>query len=175
MVYFSSAGTRLENFYYKVKQITDYQEEIDTIKSDITGSTSGSLAVSSSLGILENNITSIIKNFDGYDKFLYFASGSDYTWPKTTTTSPYTLATTGSSLLTNWYGQAVNERQNAEGLLGSASLYDEGNVDRLVNTLPSFIKDDPVNQPYFLFMDMIGQHFDVFWTYTIICRKIILI
>jgi hypothetical protein len=165
-VYFSSAKNRLENFYYKFKQISDFQEEINIIKADITGSTSESVAVGSSLGILESKITNIVKNFDGYDRFLYYSSGSDYTWPKTTTEAPYTLATTGSNLVSNWYGKAVTEIQTPEGILGSASLYDESNPDRLVNTLPAFVKDDPTNSPFFLFVDMVGQHFDVFWTYT---------
>ena len=164
--YFSSATTRLENFYYKTKQITDYQEEINIILSDITGSTSSSLAVSSSLGVLQNNITNIIENFDGYDNFLYYTSGSDYTWPKSNTSPPYVLETTGSTSLINWYGQKITPNSAPTGVLGSASLYDENNSDRLVNTLPSFVKDDPINGPYFLFVDMIGQHFDVFWTYT---------
>jgi hypothetical protein len=165
-VYFSSAQTRLENFYYKVKQITGYQEEIDGIKADITGSTSGSFAVASSLQILENSITNIIKNFDGYDRFLYYTSGSDWTWPKTTSTAPYTLAPTGSSLIQNWYGNVESLEVNAQGIIGSASLYDQDNDDRLKNTLPDFVKDDLTNTPFFLFMDMVGQHFDVFWTYT---------
>ena len=46
-VQFSSAEQRLLNFYYKVGQIEDYNNNINSINA-ITGSTSSSLQVSSS-------------------------------------------------------------------------------------------------------------------------------
>jgi len=163
-IYFSSAQTRLENFYYKVKEIEDFQFEINTVKTNITGSTSESVAVSSSLKLLENKITDIISNLDEYENFLYYTSGSSKTWPKSNSTPPYTLFSTASAEVGAWYGSA-NELSPL-GQLGSASLYDIDNTDRLVNSLPEYVKGNNVNQPFFKFMDMTGQHFDVFWTYT---------
>lgn len=163
-VYFSSAQTRLENFYYKAKEIEDFQSEINTIKLDITGSTSESIVVSSSLKLLEDKITNIIANFDDYEDFLYYTSGSSKTWPKSNTTPPYTLFSTASTDVESWYGTA-NEL-SPSGQLGSASLYDNDNTDRLVNSLPEYVKGNPTNQPFFKFMDMVGQHFDIYWTYT---------
>jgi len=47
----------------------------------------------------------------------------------------------------------------------SASYYDNSNKDLLQNSTPSYIKDDASNQPYLVFLDMIGQHFDNIWIY----------
>ena len=159
-VFFSSAQSRLDNFYIKVKNIEDYNTEI----SDVLDSGADSNSMSSSVAILRNNITNIVKNFDDYERFLYFTSGSDWTWPKSNTTAPYDLESTSSGVVTNWLGNSSLELPS--GILGSASLYDADNLDRLVNSLPNFVKDDSTNTPFFLFMDMVGQHFDVFWTYT---------
>ena len=157
-VYFSSAQSRLENFYYKVKEIEDFQSEIDTVKGLSNSSTSGSQA------LLENKITNIIANFDEYENFLYYNSGSAKTWPKLNTIPPYTLYSTSSIEVSNWYG--TSNELDPLGQLGTASLYDINNTDRLVNSLPEYVKGNPINQSFFTFMDMVGQHFDVLWTYT---------
>ena len=158
-VYFSSAQSRLENFYYKAKEIEDFQSELDVVITlPINTSTSSSRA------ILENKITNIIANLDEYENFLYYTSGSSKTWPKSNSTPPYTLYSTSSAQVRTWYGSA-NELSPL-GQLGTASLYDVDNTDRLVNSLPEYVKGNSVNQPFFKFMDMTGQHFDVFWAYT---------
>ena len=153
-VYFSSAEERVRNFYYKVGLIQTYQEEINELQNlglQDPGSTSTSITS------LESNIQDIIKNFDGYERYQYYFSGSSNIYPKTNSTAPYNLAGTGSVASLAWLeDQATN----------SGSEYDIENPDRLVNTLPSFVKDNTDNAPFFLFMDMIGQHFDNIWTYT---------
>ncbi len=158
-IYFSSAQSRLKNFYYKAKEIEDYQSEIDLVKL-----LPNNTATSASQALLEGKITNIISNFDNYENFLYFTSGSSKTWPKSNNTPPYTLYSTSSGDVISWYGDA-NEISPL-GQLGTASSYDRENTDRLVNSLPEYVKNNSVNTPFFNFMDMAGQHFDVFWTYT---------
>ena len=151
-VYFSSAEERVKNFYYKVKLIETYQNEINTLTSGFTDTT-----ISSSVVLFEKQIKEIIKNLDGYEKYQYYSSGSLDIYPKTNLTAPYNLAGTGSIAALAWLtDQATN----------SGSNYDLENPDRLVNLLPSFVKDNTTNTPFFLFMDMVGQHFDNIWTYT---------
>ena len=48
----------------------------------------------------------------------------------------------------------------------SGSIYDLENDDRLVSSLPNYVKDDTRNSEFLLFMDMIGHHFDNIWVYT---------
>jgi hypothetical protein len=149
-IYFSSAQNRVENFYYKVGLIEEYQNEINEINSlnpsDIT----------SSIILLEKQIENIIKNFDGYEYYQYYSSGSSDIYPKNNSIPPYILASTGSASSLTWLNTQIT----------SGSEYDTENPDRLVNNLPSFVKDDNTNASFFLFMDMIGQHFDNMWVYT---------
>jgi hypothetical protein len=151
---FSSAKTRLENFYYKVDLIEQYSSSISEIETQITGSTSSSIAVSESKATLESRIDNIITNFDGYDYYLYYDSGST-SWPKTTSTPPYKLATTGSSEVLAWYPS----------MLTSASNHDDSNKDLLKYAIPEYLREDPENAPYEVFVDMVAQHYDNIWIY----------
>ena len=157
-VHFSSATQRLENFYYKVTLIEGYQNDINAI----TGSSAPSTQQSQSISSIQADIDRIITNFDGYDYYLYYESGSK-AWPKTNSTKPYTLASTGSAEVTAWYGI---EGLDGTGQLQSASIYDNENQDNLVYSTPEFIREDSDNAGYDLFMEMIGQHFDNLYLYT---------
>ena len=163
-VHFSSAKTRLENFYYKVNLIEQYSSSLALLTTGITGSTSSSLAVSESKATLESRIDNIITNFDGYDYYLYYESSS-FAWPKTNSTKPYTLATTGSTAVLNWYGSVNEASPYFGGQIYSASIYDDGNKDNLVYTIPEYLREDPDNAPYELFVNMVAQHYDNIWIY----------
>jgi len=153
---FSSAKTRLENFYFKVKLIEDINIELGNTLDNITGDTTNTLPYISSKTILTSQIDNIIKNFDGYEYFLYYDSGSNYSWPKSSSKVPYVLYPTGSSEVINW----------VDNITLTASLYDENNNDWLYFTIPEYLKEDSENRQYELFMDMVGQHFDNIWVYT---------
>jgi hypothetical protein len=161
--HFSSAKTRLENFYYKVSLIENYNNELSLLNS-ITGSTSSSLQVSSSKAVLEYNIQDIITNFDGFDYFLYYTSNSS-AWPKQNGEPPYILYSTGSSQVLNWYGSDIINNPYYGGQILSASDYDRENQENLLKTIPEFLRDDPSNSQYELFIEMIAHHFDNIWLY----------
>lgn len=165
-VKFSSALTRLENFYYKAKVIENAQNDLNTYVYSISGPTTSSVSYSSSRASLETTINSTIEGFDGYEYFLYFNSGSNFSWPKSNTTPPYTLYSTGSTEVINWLGSANESLSTYGGVALSASNYDQNNLDRLYNTIPEYLVEDPQNQNYELFIDMIAQHFDNIWLYT---------
>ena len=154
-VFFSSAYQRLYNFREKLYDISSSQAQLDLIYSDITGSTSSSSAVSSSKNILENQIQSIITNFDNYEKYLYYESGS-YTWPKSNSVKPYTLYDVNSVTSTNWYAT-----QSAV-----ASTFDEENQNNLEYAVPGYLRDSSDNDNYIIFVNMVGQLFDEIWIYT---------
>ena len=148
-VNFSSVKSRIENFEYKLQLIESYQE------SAISGSNvSGTNAVSGSKVYYENLINDTITNFDGYEYFLYFTSGSK-SWPKSNTEPPFqNLATTDASAI-SWYDEQTT----------SASLYDELNQDNLFYDIPEYLRNDSQNQQYIDFVEMVGQHFDNIWIY----------
>ena len=149
-VHFSSAQNRLENFYYKVDLIEQYSSSLAILNSTLNSPT----AISESKASLENKINNIITNFDGYDYYLYYSTGS-WPWPKTTTEQPYQLALIGSTSVTNWYNNIID----------SASLYDINNKDNLYYSIPEYLRNDPNNESYELFLSMVGQHFDNIWIY----------
>jgi hypothetical protein len=146
--FFGSVEQRLQNFYSKVKQIEDYNNIITSYTPYVATTSSLALEITSSI----NNINTLISQFDGYEYYLYFESSS-YAWPKTNNILPYTLATTSSA--TTWY--------NAQIL--SSSIYDSNNVNILNTSIPSFVVDDPNNNEYLVFLNMIGQYFDNIWIF----------
>ena len=162
-IYFSSAQQRLLNFIYKVGLIEDYNNDINLIRT-ITGSTSSSVAVTASIQNLQNQITDLIKNFDGYENYLYYTSGT-YAYPKTNSTAPYILQSTGSNEVITWLGSSTEGSNVYGGALLTASLYDEQNQNYLYNTVPKYLREDPINAGYELFISMIGQHFDNLYVY----------
>lgn len=148
-IHFSSAKKRLEIFYNKVKQIEDYNTDINIILA------STSILKNEETASIKLKIDEIAKNFDGFENYMYFESSS-YAWPKTNNVKPYTLLSTSSLVTKNWYNLYT----------GSAELYDENNLDHLYNVIPEYIKFDSANyQPYFNFIDMIGHYFDNIWIY----------
>ena len=141
-IQFSSADERLRNFKYKLDLIESYQTRIDS---------TGSLNVDNSyyVGLVNN----ILKNFDHYDRHLYYESGST-SWPKTNSTKPYINAT----------GPATGSWWNTQ--IGTAILFDQQNPNQLLNTVPTYLREDSNNEPYSVFLNMLGQHFDNLWIYS---------
>jgi hypothetical protein len=157
-VHFSSAQTRIENFVYKVSLIEQYSASISSIQN-VTSSLS-------TITMLENNISQIIENFDNYEYFLYYESGSAETFPKTTAALPYELAKTNSIQFYTWYGSLNELSPYYGGRLLEAYLYDNLNKDQLLKSIPEYLREDVNNHPYELFIDMVAQHFDSIWIYT---------
>jgi hypothetical protein len=147
-IFFSSAKRRLENFYYKIKEIEDYNNDI-TIYTALTSSRPNLI---NDLNTATSSINNIISNFDGYEYYLYFESSST-TWPKTNNSLPYINASTSSAI--SWYNTST----------GSAGDYDNENQNKLTFTVPTFIKDDGNNEPYLTFLDMVGHYFDNIWIF----------
>jgi len=153
-VNFSSAVYRLENFYYKLSQIQSASLQLSASVNIITGSTSASFAVSQSRINLQNYVNDLITNFDEYEYYLYYTSGSK-SWPKTNSTSPFIQAGTGSVV-----GLAFLASQSV-----TASNYDLQNPNNLFYAIPEYLRSDPDNQPFEDFVGMIGNHFDNLWVY----------
>ena len=163
-IHFSSAEERLNTFKYKVEQIEFYDSQSAFITTNQSGK-SNSASTGSSFLVKEKQTNDrlkqeIISSFDPFENYLYYAShsletiGDDIfpasTWPKSTSSKPYTLYSATSSEATTWF----NER------IASASFYDETNVNYLKRTIPLHIQVDPQNSKYLLFVDMIGHFYD---------------
>lgn len=148
---YSSAEERIRNFKYKLDLIESYQSNLDIL----TSATYTGEGITGSREYYENLIKGVINNLDHYERHLYYSNLTS-AWPKSSTTKPFINQSSSTTEATDWY--------NAE--LESAILYDAQNVDILTNTIPTYLREDPANQPYELFIHMIAQHFDNLWLYT---------
>ena len=162
-IHFSSATSRINNFVSKLSDIERYNAQISQQLSLAGSSTSA--AISSTVVNLKKSIESITTNFDNYEYYLYYSSGST-TWPKSNSKQPYSLYSVTSSQAINWLGSEYTlPTSTGLSILYSASFYDATNKDLLANVVPQFISDDANNEPYITFVNMIGQHFDNIWIY----------
>ena len=153
-IHFSSAEQRIQNFYDKVSLIESWSAQIDDAPDG-----SGTY-LSASRAIIEDKISTTIKNFDGFEYWMYYTSESIGSpamkpYPKSTSSKPYTLASTSSGDALSWLSDSLT----------SASIFDAQNQDYLVNTIPSYLSEDSENEPYIKFVEMIGHHFDNLYVY----------
>lgn len=143
-VNFSSVEARLSNFLDKVSLIESSSNQINALSGIADTS-----AVSASKATIQGVIDSTIENFDNYEYFLYFESGST-NYPKSNSTAPYTNVSTGSAAAIAW----------SSSLFQSASLYDELNQNWLKYSIPEYLRDDPSNAQYLTFVNMVGHFVD---------------
>ena len=159
-VHYSSAVERVNNFKYKLELVEGFDSRIKTLKQ-----VSGSEALTN----ISQSITrksAVVSGMDGWEKWMYTEpssslyshySGSRFTyqpWPKVKTQPPQLHSATSST--------AIKYYNN---LIESASYFDAMNDGRLTKTIPASISEDPLNNDYILFIDMIGHHFDITWAY----------
>ena len=149
-IHFSSAEERLINFKYKLDLLNNYSSSIQNINSEL-----GSSGVTSDKQHFENLIEGIVNNFDHYERFLYFESGSN-SWPKYNSKKPYVNQESSTSEAITWFADQRTAANN----------YDVSNFNALTNTIPTFIREDDNNAQYTLFVQMIAQHFDNLWIYS---------
>lgn len=151
-IHFSSVEERLRNFKYKLDLLQSYESNLETIVS----SSYTDFGITGSKEYYQGLIQGIINNFDHYDRYLYYESGS-WAWPKSGSANsrPYVNLPSSHPTASTWFNT----------LLESASAYDTSNFDILTNTIPTFIREDSNNEQYLMFVHMLAQHFDNIWIY----------
>lgn len=144
-VNFGSAEERVNNFVYKIQLIENYQSKYNSI--------SGSSAIDASLNAanLLDSLNAVKRGFDSFENFLYADTGSLLAYPKI---SGSLLPTTASSAI-EWYDQ----------ISATASLFDTDNPNYLGRNFPAYVTEDSNHIDFVVFTDMIGQHFDIIWSY----------
>jgi hypothetical protein len=155
-VHFGSAYKRLDAFTQKLKSI-------DTLTSASISSSVSSSTVSLLLKAREKE--NIIRNFDPYEQFLYYADStlpysasafyvdgeieynSTGSWPKQNDGTPYSPY---SVVASNWLTTQ----------LGIAERYDQNNPNYLILNLPKHIQEDAESDDYLKFFEMFGHLMD---------------
>ena len=169
-IFYSSATERLENFKYKLQLIEYYNSQSAAI-SLISGSVATTNATDYDL-----KRTNLISGFDSFEKYLYYESSSRLTTyeipaenpnvasltgsyispvPKTNSSRPYNLYPITSSQFTSWYNT----------LLSSASYYDINNINALQYAVPEYVRADSYGENLRMFINMLGHHYDILYTY----------
>ena len=157
-IHFSSAQSRIENFIFKLSQI----ERLESDLAGLNGITNTG-SIGQSILNIENQINILVQGFDGYERNLYYKSGST-TYPKIGA-FPFTNLPTTATASLQWLGSTDSNSQYYGGILLDAENYDIENRDYLWNNLPEYIKEDSQNSQLEVLTSMLGQHFDYIWTY----------
>ena len=169
-IYYSLATERLENFKYKLSLLEHYQQQSSSF-SVLSGSTATTNAADY---ILQTN--RLIGGFDGFEQFLYYQSESMVSTfdiphespnvaritgsyiqpiPKTNTTYPYIAYSTTSSIFTNWFNTTYEYAQQ----------YDLYNNNSLFRAIPQNLRITDDNSEMLSFVNMLGHHYDILYTY----------
>ena len=177
-IFYSSATERLANFKYKLGLIETY-----TSQSVVINNINSAISTTNAADYTQLK-TNLISGFDEFEKYLYYESSSilfthdhynnndinvteltgSYIQPapKNNSTKPYSLMSITSSNFNNWYNSAYD----------FAELYDSYNTNILTNGIPEFIKFDSNNSDMIVFVNMLGHHFDILYTYIKYLSKI---
>lgn len=168
-VFYGSATERLANFKYKLQLLEYFNSQLNTL-NDANGNDT---AFANNITLYNNRKQELLGTFDNFERWLYYEPTSSLTthgisgsyigsqgyaltpWPKYLSSSIYYVHATNAVISQNWYN----------GFIATASLYDQENATALVKTIPQHIRDDQNNSEYELFINMIGQHFDILYTY----------
>jgi hypothetical protein len=149
-VKYSSAEERVNNFWYKLRLLESYESDLSNLQ---TGSEwTGSVEVLNESNRVQGKINTLKAGFDGFEKYLYDTTGS-LAYPKNGLTPVDSTTSAGQ----DWYYVTASV---------SAQAYDRDNFDSLVNNIPLHVKNNQNGQEFVLFFSMIGQHFDILWSYT---------
>lgn len=176
-IFYSSAVERVDNFKYKLELLEFYNSQSVAIAQ-----LSGSVATTNASDFASERVA-VISGFDNFEKFLYFESSSVFysnpyphaspivpqltgsyiaPSPKTTATIPYGIAAISSSEFTNWYNSITE----------FAIAYDSFNDNSLIKTLPEHIRFNELNVNAATFVNMLGHHYDILYTYVNCMSKI---
>lgn len=162
---FSSAKNRLDKFVEKLSLIESYNNSIYDLQQLSGSSYIVTTEIASTISNYSSRKRDIINKLDGYEKYMYFNSGSyetsslgefnDCTWPKINTVPAYNLYSVTSSIAKTWY-----TRMNY-----SASLYDTTNDNMLLNTIPTQIRTQNENNNYVKLINLVGRSLDSIYVY----------
>lgn len=189
-VHYGSAVEQVENFYYKMQLIESYSDKIRTLKTSTVSN-----YVSTNVNEIYNQRNAVVSSFSNFEKYLFFDSditrlythitGSVSPWPKQTVssgstwleafdrwaTAAYTFSEGGvyndpyQYFETNYSVTSSIAEIYYTDLLDQASIYDKYNVHALVNAVPTHMLTSESSEEFSMFVNMLGQHYDIIWSY----------
>ncbi len=146
-VKYSSAVERLANFRYKKELVEFYDNKIE-ILTDLTASATKEIE----LDTIRTKKSNLITGFDGFENYL----------TQSVFTSSFIASFSNDG---NISGYNTNVADVYETYYDLADSYDKNSINLLKNNIPLHIVDDSENLDFLLFLDMIGNYFDIIWAY----------
>jgi hypothetical protein len=146
-VKYSSAIERLANFRYKKELVEFYDNRINLLTS-LTASATKEIE----LDTTKTKKSNLITGFDGFENYL---TQSVFTSSFVTQFDERGNILTPNTTSINLY----------ETYYDLADSYDKNSINLLKNNIPLHIVDDNENLDFLLFLDMIGNYFDIIWAY----------
>jgi hypothetical protein len=136
-VNFGSAVGRIQNFQYKIETIENWETKIISTTYTPTSLIQNTSSVSLLTSASYNDKIKGIKNgFDAFEKTMY---------------NEFSITSSNSTFF--------------ETQIDVASGYDRVNKNYLVRHIPQYLQQDEESEEFLLFLEMIGQHFDIIWAY----------
>jgi len=138
------------NFSGAKTRIQNFEYKLDSIKfwetkSSTLNQSTSSISLSTSKSY-SDKITGIVNSFDGFERTLY---------------NDYNVTSSVSTFFDEQYRYA--------------EVYDGQNKNYLIRHLPRFIvegSDQNQSPEFVLFVEMVGQHFDILWSYITAIRRV---
>jgi hypothetical protein len=145
-VKYSSAVERLANFRYK-KELVEFYDNRITVLNSLTASATKEIE----LETLRTKKSNLVTGFDGWENYL--------------TQSVFTSSFVSTFIDGNIQTYNNDSTNLYETYYDLADSYDKNSVNLLKNNIPLHIVDDSENLDFLLFLDMIGNYFDIIWAY----------
>lgn len=196
-VFYSSATQRVQAFKQKLLTIENYDKIINQQSSSLATITTGLSGFTSSVSYpvitrIAQQREELIRSFDGFERHLYYTSGSEYSssfsgdavdqlyymtpfeWPKVNGQPISVASASNASLYPVFVGTDIlpGPEDDGNGFVSwidaiqyIAEEYDRQNQNRLANNLPEYLINDPRSQDFIKFVDLIGHHFDILKSY----------
>ena len=146
---YSSAVERLANFRYKKELAEYYDWQIENLN---VSSSINTVTLNLDINNIKTKKSNLITGFDGWETYL--------------TQSVFTSSFISGGFIN---GKPVGYYSNTTNLYFDyyelASSYDKDNNNLLKTNLPLHITEDANNSEFLLFLDMIGNYFDIIWAY----------
>jgi hypothetical protein len=146
---YSSAVERLANFRYKKELAEYYDWQIQNLS---VSSSNNTITLNLDIKNIETKKSNLITGFDGWETYL----------TQSIFTSSFVSGGFSSGKPVGYYSNTTNLYADYYEL---ASTYDKDNNNLLKRNLPLHIIEDSNNAEFLLFLDMIGNYFDIIWAY----------
>lgn len=174
-VFYSSAVERVKIFYSKLEVLEEYNLKISEINS-ILVQTNDSL---NDLEVYTNRINKVKESFDSFERWLYYHSPEpifthDFQdviqpWPKETDVNGYIIVNG------EYVNKSITDNESITyytNILDIATIYDTTNHNALIYAIPEHILMNDSNSNLITFVNMMGHHYDMMYSYINALTKI---